>query len=209
MERLLEFQREDAKRTRVYDPASDFSYDDDVNNKWLSAEERALALKKQQEQRRLEEEQKKRRVITLDLVNKKVIHEPAANIPKPKEEENDIKPPRQPTPPADPRSTGQFRNPMLKIPAPVYVPVKPTKEVVPKKIPIQRRKAAEQEKGEGVREKEKVKEMIQRPRRQKGRWKPQLNRLQHDFGDGLSGEYEFDEYALEGGGAVGDEPECG
>lgn len=101
-EKLLEFQRNSAQRTKVhgrlpyypltlldapfYDPgsshrfpnllpdiASDFDYTSEIANKWLTPEERALAMKKEQELRRQEEERKRRRVISIDLVNRKVV----------------------------------------------------------------------------------------------------------------------------------------
>ncbi|KAI9330984.1 hypothetical protein BDR26DRAFT_824679 [Obelidium mucronatum] len=76
-ERLLDYQRNSTARTRVFDTASDFDFQSDVQNKWLTAEERAIALKNLKEQERLEEERKKSRVISIDLQNRRVIHEPS------------------------------------------------------------------------------------------------------------------------------------
>ncbi|TPX63265.1 hypothetical protein SpCBS45565_g06726 [Spizellomyces sp. 'palustris'] len=226
MEKLLDFQRNSTARTRVHDQASDFNYDDDASNKWLSAEERALALKKAQEQRRLEEEQKRRRVITLDLVNKRVI-DSTPKPPSPQVHKTEAQPSRPASPPQDPGSSGQFRNPTLKTAPPVYVPVKPGTVERAGKIPIQRRAAearlskdeqmdADSAKGEqytaGPRPRRKPRS---KATSKKNRWKPQLSRIQHDMegGDGwtqeLRGEFEFDEYAAEGGGGYADEPECG
>ncbi|KAI8838078.1 hypothetical protein BC829DRAFT_493077 [Chytridium lagenaria] len=72
-ERLLEYQRNSAVRSKVHDTASDFDYSNDSSNIWLTPEERALALKKAQEQRKKEEDQRRRRVITLDLGTRRVI----------------------------------------------------------------------------------------------------------------------------------------
>ncbi|KAJ3009908.1 UNVERIFIED_CONTAM: Activating signal cointegrator 1 [Siphonaria sp. JEL0065] len=76
-ERLLDYQRNSTARTRVFDTASDFDFQSDVQNKWLTAEERAIALKNMKEQERLEQERKKSRVISIDLQNRRVVHESA------------------------------------------------------------------------------------------------------------------------------------
>ncbi|KAJ3290437.1 hypothetical protein HK104_006790 [Borealophlyctis nickersoniae] len=230
-ERLLDFQRNSAARTRVHDTASDFDYDSDVRNKWLTAEERALALKKAHEQRRIEEEQKRRRVISIDLVNKRVID--ATPPPPSKARDEEAKPPRPPSPPPDPGSSGQFRNPYLNAPAPVFVPVKPTTIENKTKIPIQRRKAEERKlkENDGAVSSRPVDPPVAKTdggtKAKKGASGPKgkfagerkaLRRLQHDYTGfegaavthpGGLGDFEVDEYWAEGGGGYSDEPACG
>ncbi|ORY45226.1 hypothetical protein BCR33DRAFT_196792 [Rhizoclosmatium globosum] len=74
-ERLLDYQRNSTARTRVFDTASDFDFQSDSQNKWLTAEERAQALKNLKEQQRLEEERKRSRVISIDLQSRSVKQE--------------------------------------------------------------------------------------------------------------------------------------
>ncbi|KAJ3060365.1 hypothetical protein HDU98_003673 [Podochytrium sp. JEL0797] len=74
-ERLLDYQRNSTARTRVFDTASDFDFQSDAQNKWLTAEERATALLNLKEQERLEQERKKSRVISIDLQNRRVVQE--------------------------------------------------------------------------------------------------------------------------------------
>lgn len=71
-ETLLDFDRNSVARTKVHDSAADFDLANDISNKWLSLEERALALKKMQEKAGLEEELKSKIHINLDLQNKTV-----------------------------------------------------------------------------------------------------------------------------------------
>ncbi|KAI8926774.1 hypothetical protein BC831DRAFT_549589 [Entophlyctis helioformis] len=71
--RLLEYDRNSTARTHVHDTASDFDLASDAANKWLTPEERALAVKKMQEEERLAEQKKQRRVITIDLENRRVV----------------------------------------------------------------------------------------------------------------------------------------
>ncbi|KAJ3046318.1 hypothetical protein HDV00_000132 [Rhizophlyctis rosea] len=223
-EKLLDFQRNSAARTRVHDISSDFDYNADISNQWLTAEERALATRKAQEQRKAEEEQKRRRVISIDLVNKRVVDATPRNIAKPKKEE--VATPRPPSPPADPRSTGQFRNPYLNTPAPQYVPVSLKKDDTRSKSTLQQKKkmAADAEKQkQSNAQREAVKENVvkQQPAVNKNsRERRALRRLQTDYADDIvlsgkgsairgPGDFEFDEYGAEGGGGYGDEPECG
>ncbi|KAJ3218147.1 hypothetical protein HDU67_006551 [Dinochytrium kinnereticum] len=134
-ERLLEYQRNSAVRTRVHDVASDFdAAANDSTNIWLTPEERAEALKKSQDQRRKDDEQRRRRVITIDLGSKKVIAvDPKQYEPPPSSAPfiPDFTPSTTTTQtasinsltPLDPGSTGVFRNPYLGSEAPRYVPV--------------------------------------------------------------------------------------
>ncbi|KAH9268227.1 hypothetical protein BASA84_000290 [Batrachochytrium salamandrivorans] len=75
IDRLLKFDSNSESRTKVHDTASDFDLSSDVNNKWLTTEERGLALKREQEIQRVQEEQRRRRVMTIDIVNRQVILE--------------------------------------------------------------------------------------------------------------------------------------
>ncbi|KAJ3193366.1 hypothetical protein HK101_004955 [Irineochytrium annulatum] len=159
-ERLLEYQRNSTARTRVHDTASDFDLRNDAANKWLTGEERAHALKMAQEQERMQEEQRKRRVISLDLVNRKVV---AVN-PKDAEPMPVLKQPvpewgsgggadergvnmsagssssgmERPEPTAG--STGLFHNPTLRV-APKFVAGKSAAaEAKPKKLTLRMKK---------------------------------------------------------------------
>ncbi|KAJ3390582.1 Activating signal cointegrator 1 [Entophlyctis sp. JEL0112] len=76
MNRLLEYQRNSTARTRVHDTASDFDFQSDSRNTWLSPEERLAALKKLKEQEQLEESRRKSRVISINLQNKTVTQQP-------------------------------------------------------------------------------------------------------------------------------------
>ena len=113
---LLDYQTNSAQRTHVFDNAADFDVGNDQFNKWVSAEEREIAEKRLLEKVRLGEETKSRRVMTLDLVNNKVIYEtPAAGelATKIKKKEVEV---------IDPNSSGMFRNPNLeKTRAPVFI----------------------------------------------------------------------------------------
>ncbi|KAJ3386270.1 hypothetical protein HDU92_002621 [Lobulomyces angularis] len=71
-EKLLDFDKNSVARTKVHDSASDFDYKSQIGDKWLTFEERALALKKSKELERLEEENKRRRVISIDLKSKTI-----------------------------------------------------------------------------------------------------------------------------------------
>ncbi|KAI8816451.1 uncharacterized protein EV422DRAFT_571634 [Fimicolochytrium jonesii] len=160
-ERLLDYQRNSVARTKVFDQASDFSYEDAAANKWLSLEERALATKRLQEQRRVEEEQKRRRVITIDLKGRRVVAEKApVHVPDmdfssaassarkaAAETEEEI---------TDFTGLGNFYNPSLGADAPRFIPTsshqssakssKASKSGEAKgKVPIQRRKRTDSE----------------------------------------------------------------
>ena len=107
-ERLLDYDRHHAARSKIIDQASDFD-SSQLYNKWKSPEERAAILKKMQQREREQEEVKKKRVITLDLENQRVLIE-------------------QPTIASTETivlvtETGDrpMRNPLLKKPAPQFV----------------------------------------------------------------------------------------
>ncbi|KAI8911286.1 hypothetical protein DFJ77DRAFT_512293 [Powellomyces hirtus] len=190
-ERLLDYQRNSVARTHVHDTASDFSYEDDAANKWLSAEERALATKKAQEQRKWAEDQKRRRVITLDLKNRRVTAEVQRNPFDKTASVTETRTEALP-PPIDPSSTGQFRNPTIRI-APVYIA--PTKQpsttsattaaVTTKtpsgddttRIPIQRRKAQAAATSTPSHSKQQPQQQKPQPKNKR----PQMRRLQHDL----------------------------
>jgi hypothetical protein len=127
----------------ILDNASDFDHHSDIANKWLSAEERALAVKKAQEQAKLEEEMRKRRIISLDLTGKKVTavsqeearaaieadwkaqQEAGTNVPtnmarEVEEFDKENKDLNEPV--EDGGSTGLFRNPTLAV-APRFISV--------------------------------------------------------------------------------------
>jgi hypothetical protein len=78
-DKLLAFQAQNAKRTRIHDEAADFETPDAGVNMWASPAERALQLKKQQKILREQEwntrpEWEKRRVVaSIDLVGGKVV----------------------------------------------------------------------------------------------------------------------------------------
>ncbi|KAK9765078.1 hypothetical protein K7432_006884 [Basidiobolus ranarum] len=83
---LLEYDRTSAKRSHVIDQASDFSIPVDPNDKWLSPQEKALALKLYQEQEKrkaFEEDRRKRGThsITIDLSGRRVISGPVIEAP--------------------------------------------------------------------------------------------------------------------------------
>lgn len=78
-DKLLSFQAQNARRTRIYDEAADFETPDVGVNMWASPAERALQLKRQQKILREREwnarsEWEKRRVVaSIDLVGGKVV----------------------------------------------------------------------------------------------------------------------------------------
>ncbi|KAJ3189775.1 hypothetical protein HDU85_000059 [Gaertneriomyces sp. JEL0708] len=211
-EKLLDFQRNSAARTKVHDEASDFDFQQQASNKWLSAEERADAQAKAREHERQQEEQKRRRVITLDLVNKRVLTEKVSPKKSVTVAPQDIAPARLPTPPPDPGSTGQFRNPTLNVPAPVFVAAADVPQpVAPKnKQAIPRRKAAEAEarrKADAEAARNSSNSSAHDVAKKQSKWKPQIKRIQNDL-DGfmdLTPEMALDEFATDGG----DEPACG
>ena len=78
-DKLLAYQAQNARRTRIHDEAADFETPDAGVNMWASPAERALQLKKQQKILRAQEwntrpEWEKRRVVaSIDLVGGKVV----------------------------------------------------------------------------------------------------------------------------------------
>jgi hypothetical protein len=93
-DRLLAFQAQNARRTTVRDEAADFDLPTNGGSMWSTPEERAQELKRQQKvMREMEwnarpEYEKRRQVVSLDLVNGKVVKRMAA-IEKPKLEEEE------------------------------------------------------------------------------------------------------------------------
>ncbi|KAJ5894939.1 Zinc finger C2HC5-type [Penicillium taxi] len=77
-DRLLQFQAQNARRTKVVDEAADFETPNVASTLWMSPAQRALALKKQQRiQREMEEAarpewEKKKTVMSLDIKGGKV-----------------------------------------------------------------------------------------------------------------------------------------
>ncbi|KAJ5670688.1 uncharacterized protein N7477_006051 [Penicillium maclennaniae] len=77
-DKLLQFQAQNARRTRVVDEAADFETPNVASTIWMSPAQRALALKKQQRiQREMEEKarpdwEKKKTVMSLDIKGGKV-----------------------------------------------------------------------------------------------------------------------------------------
>ncbi|KAE8388029.1 putative zinc finger motif, C2HC5-type-domain-containing protein [Aspergillus alliaceus] len=72
-DKLLQFQAQNAKRTRVVDEAADFETPNVASTLWMSPAQRALALKKQQrilremEEKARPEWEKKRTIMSLDI----------------------------------------------------------------------------------------------------------------------------------------------
>ncbi|KAI8828424.1 hypothetical protein BJ741DRAFT_626458 [Chytriomyces cf. hyalinus JEL632] len=133
-ERLLDYQKNSTARTRVFDSASDFDFNSDAQNKWLTAEERGLALKKAKEQEKLEEERKKARVISIDLQSRRVVLEKVESAAsfRNRSYEEEVHISRENSPafqeaPNAPGSTGLFQNPTLRI-IPKFIPPTPLKQ---------------------------------------------------------------------------------
>ncbi|ORX55828.1 zf-C2HC5-domain-containing protein [Hesseltinella vesiculosa] len=117
-EKLLDFQRSSAQRTKVIDQASDFMLPTDQLSPWLSAQEKALLLKKQQaNMSRLEQPRaNQRRVLTIDLGSKQARMESVTL------KEEDEPTPVTTVPPPQGHSSGTYaRNPLLKGMHPVFV----------------------------------------------------------------------------------------
>jgi len=78
-DRLLKFQADNAKRTRVHDEAADFETPDAGTSMWASPQERALQLRRQQKVLREQEwnarpeYEKKRVVVSIDVSSGKAI----------------------------------------------------------------------------------------------------------------------------------------
>lgn len=94
-DKLLQFQAQNARRTKVVDEAADFETPNVASTLWMSPAQRALALKKQQRiQREMEEQarpewEKKKTVMSLDIKGgkvRRVYHSAAAErTPEPTE----------------------------------------------------------------------------------------------------------------------------
>ncbi|KAL4912211.1 putative zinc finger motif, C2HC5-type-domain-containing protein [Aspergillus aurantiobrunneus] len=120
-DKLLQFQAQNAKRTRVVDEASDFDTPNLASTMWMTPSQRALALKKQQQiMREIEEKawpewEKKKTIMSLDIkggrVRKVYQAAPTETAPAAVEEEEteDL------TYDADQRTGGEAfsRNPLL------------------------------------------------------------------------------------------------
>ncbi|EYE93156.1 zf-C2HC5-domain-containing protein [Aspergillus ruber CBS 135680] len=99
-DRLLNFQAQNARRTRVVDEAADFETPNLASTIWMSPAQRALALKKQQrvlremEEKARPEWEKKKTIMSLDIKGgrvRKVYHEAPADSGPSKEEEEEAK----------------------------------------------------------------------------------------------------------------------
>lgn len=126
-DRLLSFQANNAKRTRIFDEAADFDTPTSGTNMWASPQERALQLKRQQKIMREQEwaarpEYEKRRVVaSIDLASGKIVRKMAA-VQRPEspvsdadveELDEDTGPLHKPTP-SSTRGGGAFsKNPLL------------------------------------------------------------------------------------------------
>ena len=93
-DKLLTFQAQNARRTRVHDEAADFETPTAGQSMWASPQERALQLKRQQKVLREQEwnarpEYEKRKVVaSIDLVGGKVVRRMAA-VERPKTPESE------------------------------------------------------------------------------------------------------------------------
>ncbi|KAJ3322082.1 hypothetical protein HDU76_013955 [Blyttiomyces sp. JEL0837] len=221
-ERLLDYQRNSVARTKIFDNASDFDYIADSQNKWLTAEERALALKKAREQAQEEEAARRRRVITLDLQNKKVVAvdprkaEPSTGRMDPSahtESRQAVQEPQQSTESlgsVDPGSTGVFRNPTLSK-TPKFVPNVGKSIPKDKKKPLAVRKqeaaAAAEKAAQVAAEKERLsaERAAEKERKQKAKKQGQnIRRVQDDYDVAFGGLSIAEVEALER-----EEPACG
>lgn len=119
-DKLLQFQAQNARRTKVVDEAADFETPNVASTLWMSPAQRALALKKQQRiQREMDEQarpewEKKKTVMSLDIKGGKVrrVYHSATAEPSPEPKEAD------PTDIVEPESSSQrghafSRNPLL------------------------------------------------------------------------------------------------
>jgi Putative zinc finger motif, C2HC5-type len=106
-DKLLAFQSQNARRTRVHDEAADFETPDAGQSMWASPEDRARQLKRQQKALREQEwnarpEWEKRRIVaSIDLAGGKVVRK----FEKSKR-------------PQTPESSGEDEGPLISVPAP-------------------------------------------------------------------------------------------
>ncbi|KAJ5166135.1 uncharacterized protein N7482_004916 [Penicillium canariense] len=118
-DKLLQFQAQNARRTKVVDEAADFETPNVASTLWMSPAQRALALKKQQRiQRELEEKarpewEKKKTVMSLDIKGGKVrrVYQTAAVESTP--EASEPEPEDVVEPGASTRGNAFSRNPLL------------------------------------------------------------------------------------------------
>ena len=118
-DKLLAFQAQNARRTRVHDEAADFETPETGQSMWASPEERARQLKRQQKALREQEwnarpEWEKRRVVaSIDLAGGKVVRKfEKTTRPQTPESSGEDEGPLIPTP--GPEKHGGFgRNPLL------------------------------------------------------------------------------------------------
>jgi len=119
-DKLLAFQAQNARRTRIHDEAADFETPDAGVNMWASPAERALQLKKQQKVLREQEwnarpEWEKRRVVaSIDLTGGKIVKRmaPAKRPSSPESEDKELDVDEVPL--GDEHENGAFsKNPLL------------------------------------------------------------------------------------------------
>ncbi|KAI8393525.1 putative zinc finger motif, C2HC5-type-domain-containing protein [Radiomyces spectabilis] len=127
-EKLLEFQRTSAQRSKIIDQATDFVLPTDQYNPWLSPQERALLLKKQQANMKklATDGRPKRRVMTIDVNTKQVVVQDADTESSEEEydEQDTIPTPTGATDPvaADSSAGTYANNPLLKgVNAPKFI----------------------------------------------------------------------------------------
>ncbi|KAL1647957.1 hypothetical protein SLS58_002281 [Diplodia intermedia] len=128
-DKLLSFQANNAKRTRIFDEAADFDTPSSGTNMWASPQERALQLKRQQKILREQEwaarpEYEKRRVVaSIDLAGGKIVRKmaaaerpqsPVSDADVDEEVDEDTGPLHRAPPPDKTRGGGAFsKNPLL------------------------------------------------------------------------------------------------
>ncbi|KAF1991612.1 zf-C2HC5-domain-containing protein, partial [Aulographum hederae CBS 113979] len=119
-DRLLNFQTNNAQRTRIHDEAADFETPTSGQSMWVSPQERALQLKRQQKVLREQEWnakpewEKRQMVASIDLKGRKVVKK-MAKIERPQtptsDEDHDLD---QPIQPVTTKGGGAFsKNPLL------------------------------------------------------------------------------------------------
>ena len=121
-DKLLSFQAQNAKRTRVVDEAADFDVPGASGTQWMSPAQRALALKKQQrvlremEDRARPEWEKRQMVVSLDLKTGKAVKTFEKESPRADAEEQEEDEEELPEPSGQNSETGGAfaRNPLLK-----------------------------------------------------------------------------------------------
>ncbi|KAL2356697.1 C2HC5 finger protein [Cryomyces antarcticus] len=121
-DRLLDFQAQNARRTRVHDEAADFETPTAGQNMWASPQQRALQLKRQQKVLREQEWsarpewEKRKMVVSVDLVGGKIVKKfAAADRPESPPTDEDVDEPAEYPAEQQKRSGGGAfaRNPLL------------------------------------------------------------------------------------------------